>query len=348
MKLKPEFENAKVRVFQQASHLFSRVWWPRLFEEIAKGDSPPEELMAVVLEVLLWEEIRSGRISLVRQAEFTTSTGHTIRADFALVQKATNARIVIECDGYSYHRRTSAEFEKEIQRERELIKQDVRVVRFAASELFQDPWRAGAELIEMFNSWTEAQGIDLPDELLQELGFVNAVQEDLGQQIVPPTRTVDPDFLRLITDQIGEWTHERTGDKLEPKHVEVRREFARAYEPWSEEEEALLRLALQHCRDVSQLSTVFQRQPSALKSHLQRLGIVPKLAQLDKHVQTREPILEEIKNIILNSKTLLSDREIKDLLHEKGHEIARRTVSKYRDMLQLESSAKKKSKGNEP
>ena len=57
-------------------------------------------------------------------------------------------------------------------------------------------------------------------------------------------------------------------------------------------------------------------------------------------------VIEKIKKIIMseNKKHPLSDNKIKDMLKKEGIEIARRTVSKYRESLKIESSAGRKLK----
>ena len=57
-------------------------------------------------------------------------------------------------------------------------------------------------------------------------------------------------------------------------------------------------------------------------------------------------VIEKIKKIIMseNKKHPLSDNKIKDMLKKEGIEIARRTVSKYRESLKIESSSGRKLK----
>ena len=57
-------------------------------------------------------------------------------------------------------------------------------------------------------------------------------------------------------------------------------------------------------------------------------------------------VIEKIKKIIMaeNKKHPLSDNKIKDMLNKEGIDIARRTVSKYRESLRIESSAGRKLK----
>ena len=114
----------KKRVFDQAALIFSSVWLPRLFSELATGNSPPEELLALVLEILLWDEIRSDRMELKKQEKISGDhiSAKFYQPDFVIHQKNTGAKVIIECDGYNFHRTTSEKFSKELKRERELLK----------------------------------------------------------------------------------------------------------------------------------------------------------------------------------------------------------------------------------
>jgi predicted nucleic acid-binding protein len=58
-------------------------------------------------------------------------------------------------------------------------------------------------------------------------------------------------------------------------HVErVRQQFPRAYEKWTPEEEERLRHEYQQRPSVRELALTYQRQPSAIRSRLQRLGLL--------------------------------------------------------------------------
>lgn len=52
----------------------------------------------------------------------------------------------------------------------------------------------------------------------------------------------------------------------------VRRIYGRAYEPWDDQEDQLLRQALRFSRDIDELGKVFQRQPAAIKSRIEKLS----------------------------------------------------------------------------
>jgi len=52
-------------------------------------------------------------------------------------------------------------------------------------------------------------------------------------------------------------------------------------------------------------------------------------------------LMEEIKEIILNSPNKLSDQKITELLNRRGFGLARRTIAKYRAMLLIPNSRKR-------
>ena len=56
---------------------------------------------------------------------------------------------------------------------------------------------------------------------------------------------------------------------------------------------------------------------------------------------TPTQLMEEIKEIILNSSNNLSDQKITELLNRRGFGLARRTIAKYRAMLLIPNSRKR-------
>ena len=61
--------------------------------------------------------------------------------------------------------------------------------------------------------------------------------------------------------------------------AEVRREYPNAYLPWTAESDAALLAAYQGGHDVAALADTFGRQPSAIRSRLNRLGVNAPAAQ---------------------------------------------------------------------
>ena len=49
-------------------------------------------------------------------------------------------------------------------------------------------------------------------------------------------------------------------------------------------------------------------------------------------------LMEEIQNIVEGEREKLSDQRIADLLNQRGFNLARRTISKYRKKINLQNS----------
>lgn len=56
---------------------------------------------------------------------------------------------------------------------------------------------------------------------------------------------------------------------------DVRQMYPKAYERWSPDEDEQLKVKYQEGVSVSELTTYFQRQPSAIHSRLAKLGLLP-------------------------------------------------------------------------
>lgn len=54
----------------------------------------------------------------------------------------------------------------------------------------------------------------------------------------------------------------------------ARREFARAYEPWSDQEDTQLAVLIAEGLGQAEVAVRLQRQPSAIESRLRRLGLL--------------------------------------------------------------------------
>lgn len=73
-------------------------------------------------------------------------------ADF----KIDGHMVVIECDGYEYHR-SKEQMDYDCKREREMIMQGYTVIRFSGSEINADPDRCAKEIIEMIEVLNESR-----------------------------------------------------------------------------------------------------------------------------------------------------------------------------------------------
>ncbi len=55
---------------------------------------------------------------------------------------------------------------------------------------------------------------------------------------------------------------------------EIRAKYPKAYERWTEEEDANLKQAYQKCKEIETLANTFQRQPGSIRSRLMKLGLM--------------------------------------------------------------------------
>lgn len=155
------------RLKSDMARIFTAHWIPRLIEKACNGDSPPEQILAMVLNALLFDRISDGSIQIDQQVELPTSkSGHKFRPDFILTIEGEDKKFIFECDGWGYHRRNQDEYAYEIKRERELTLMGFTVIRFSAKELFEDPWECGTStLTDMAEMLTEPAKLVLSEDL---------------------------------------------------------------------------------------------------------------------------------------------------------------------------------------
>lgn len=82
------------------------------------------------------------------------------------------------------------------------------------------------------------------------------------------------EHLSTFAEAFAKATDFMTGKSSAQAHLEaIRREHPRAYESWTEEEEARLRKERAQGKTVEDLAKLFQRQPGAIRSRLTKLGL---------------------------------------------------------------------------
>lgn len=72
--------------------------------------------------------------------------GHTYKADFAVLQKAKDLRLVVEIDGHDFHEKTRNQVAKDKARERAIVKAGYTVLRFTGSEVVRNPRKCVEEV----------------------------------------------------------------------------------------------------------------------------------------------------------------------------------------------------------
>lgn len=93
---------------------------------------------------------------------------------------------------------------------------------------------------------------------------------------------VEQEIARLVWRALGEFredaetfgfAEERPPSKSS-RRARIRAEHARAYERWTQDEDSLLRLRFTQGTRIEELSRLFHRQPSGIRSRLARLGLI--------------------------------------------------------------------------
>ena len=66
----------------------------------------------------------------------------------------------------------------------------------------------------------------------------------------------------------------KNADRSKTQNEKIRQKYPRAYVKWSREEDENLQKEYANCQEVSELAQKFQRQPVAIRSRLQKLGLI--------------------------------------------------------------------------
>ena len=86
--------------------------------------------------------------------------GRTIRPDMLLwIPSDESIRVIVECDGFQYHEEKQA-FIRDRKRDRALVFNGYRVLRYSGSEIYADPIAASVDLAE--HLWSIERAVDAP------------------------------------------------------------------------------------------------------------------------------------------------------------------------------------------
>jgi len=109
--------------------------------------SPPEQLLAARLLSVARSVSMVEDFELEPQHHVQTRTGQ-VRVDLLVTGKVggTFVRLAVECDGHTYHGKTSEQAAHDRQRDRDLRLEGYDVVRFAATEIMDDPEECALEV----------------------------------------------------------------------------------------------------------------------------------------------------------------------------------------------------------
>jgi hypothetical protein len=131
------------------------------------------------------------------------------------------------------------------------------------------------EFINELPQWGNLQQRQLT-ELQQQVD--NALAQ-LAQEIaVIPSRVEEAVASRggEINQPLGSGVNaeSKNADRSKTQNEKIRQKYPRAYVKWSREEDENLQKEYANCQEVSELAQKFQRQPVAIRSRLQKLGLL--------------------------------------------------------------------------
>jgi hypothetical protein len=97
------------------------------------------------------------------------------------------------------------------------------------------------------------------EQLSQEMAAIpNRIQEAIGDRNSPPESSANP----------------KNADGSKNQNEKIRQKYPRAYVKWSQDEEDNLKNEYASGQQISELAKRFQRQPAAIRSRLQKLGLI--------------------------------------------------------------------------
>jgi very-short-patch-repair endonuclease len=72
--------------------------------------------------------------------------GQTYKADFVVLRKDHDLRLVVEIDGHDFHEKTRSQVAKDKARERAIVRAGYTVLRFTGSEVVRNPRKCVEEV----------------------------------------------------------------------------------------------------------------------------------------------------------------------------------------------------------
>ena len=95
---------------------------------------------------------------------------------------------------------------------------------------------------------------------------------DKGKEDVPPVDAPDQASLQSAVSYFRSKPLKISDEAIEDERIlKIRQEYRRAYEPWGKDEDQMLQDLKNRIKDAKALAMIFQRQPSAIKSRIQKL-----------------------------------------------------------------------------
>ena len=131
------------------------------------------------------------------------------------------------------------------------------------------------EFINELPQWGSLQQRQLT-ELQQKVD--NALAQLSEEIAVIPNRVQEAVASRggQINSQFGSGLNaaQKNADRPKTQNEKIRQKYPRAYVKWSQDEDENLKKEYASCQQIGELAQRFQRQPGAIRSRLQKLGLI--------------------------------------------------------------------------
>lgn len=88
-----------------------------------------------------------------------------------------------------------------------------------------------------------------------------------------------PDIFAAAGEALSLLNSIQPGQTYEQRLKEIHQKHPRAYSPWEPDEDEALRRLFTSGKKVKEISDLLYRQPGAIKSRLDKLGLIPKKPQ---------------------------------------------------------------------
>lgn len=140
--------------------LESTQYWHKNLENIMRSFSPIERIMRVILIDV--EDRLNNQYGIENRPFLSVVPQYKVgnyRVDFLVeLWGQNNNKYVIECDGYNFHEKTKEQIKYEKQRERFLVEEGYKVLRFSGSEIYSNFEKITQELVDIFEK--EYEGVE--------------------------------------------------------------------------------------------------------------------------------------------------------------------------------------------
>ena len=127
-------------------------------------ESPIEQILSITMNFMGLKHINRYNnfidLTISNNQEIICKNGEKYRLDFYIIvlyldekgNRVKNCYFDIECDGYEFHHKTKEQIIYDNERERNLKKEGLEIIRFSGSEIISNPYKCVQEIIDIILS----------------------------------------------------------------------------------------------------------------------------------------------------------------------------------------------------